>query len=225
VKFAVRRCSDRHHRSELRRVFLVLGSGGSGQRSSATGRSRVAPLGCRTPAGVIGLGGATTTPENRLGFHFEPEAAVPGAEFIHENAPEPQELKRKLLCRIDAVLPPSVIIASSSSGLLTAPTTVERAGGLCGARQAARSKFGARSTGTSPIGLPAALWREAVYLLAKGVASAADYRTVISDGPRGALGADGAVPYFSSSWRPLPGEAISSKAGGRTSAGPARTLR
>jgi len=53
-----------------------------------------------------------------LSFHTEPEAAVVGAEFVQESAPEREELKRALLARLDAVLDPEIVIASSSSGLL-----------------------------------------------------------------------------------------------------------
>lgn len=53
-------------------------------------------------------------------WHFEPDPveAVTGADFVQENAPERYELKQKLFPAIDAVLPPEVVIASSSSGLL-----------------------------------------------------------------------------------------------------------
>src|SRR5215831_10547648 len=53
-----------------------------------------------------------------LSFHTEPEAAVVGADFIQESAPEREELKRTLLARLDAVLDPEIVIASSWSGLL-----------------------------------------------------------------------------------------------------------
>jgi carnitine 3-dehydrogenase len=42
---------------------------------------------------------------------------VAGAEFVQENPPEREALKSRLLQRLGAVLPLSVIIASSSSGL------------------------------------------------------------------------------------------------------------
>jgi len=53
-----------------------------------------------------------------LSFHAEPEAALAGAEFVQESAPEREDLKRALLARLDAVLDPEIVIASSSSGLL-----------------------------------------------------------------------------------------------------------
>src|SRR5215468_2342209 len=53
-----------------------------------------------------------------LSFHAEPEAALTGAEFVQESAPEREEVKRALLARLDAALDPAIVIASSSSGLL-----------------------------------------------------------------------------------------------------------
>jgi hypothetical protein len=57
-------------------------------------------------------------PEDRLSFDAEPEAALAGVDFVHENAPERVEVKRALLARLEAALPSEVIIDSSSSGLL-----------------------------------------------------------------------------------------------------------
>lgn len=54
----------------------------------------------------------------RWRFEPDPVTAVAGAEFVQENAPERYEVKQKLLPAVDAVLPPEVVIASSSSGLL-----------------------------------------------------------------------------------------------------------
>lgn len=53
-----------------------------------------------------------------LSFHAEPEAAAAGADFVQENAPEREELKRALLQRLDRAAAPETVIASSSSGLL-----------------------------------------------------------------------------------------------------------
>src|SRR5215813_13038726 len=69
-----------------------------------------------------------------LSFHTEPEAAVVGAEFIQESAPEREELKRALLARLDAVLDPEIVIASSSSGLLMSRVQID-----CRHRNAASS--------------------------------------------------------------------------------------
>jgi len=58
-----------------------------------------------------------------LTFTGSVEAAVEGADFVQESAPEREELKRRLHAQIDAAAPPHVIIASSSSGLL--PTRIQ----------------------------------------------------------------------------------------------------
>jgi carnitine 3-dehydrogenase len=42
--------------------------------------------------------------------------AVAEAEFVQESAPEDLDLKRRLLAEIDAVTPPGVVVASSTSG-------------------------------------------------------------------------------------------------------------
>jgi carnitine 3-dehydrogenase len=47
--------------------------------------------------------------EDRLSFHADPEAALAGVDFVQENAPERVEVKRALLARLDAALPPEVI--------------------------------------------------------------------------------------------------------------------
>jgi carnitine 3-dehydrogenase len=154
-----------------------------------------------------------------LSFHTEPEAALTGAEFVQESAPEREELKRALLARLDAVLDPEIVIASSSSGLLMSrlqndcrhpercvighpfnpPHLVplvevvggEKTGSV--AIQRALAFYGA--IGKQPIHirrevpghvanrLQAALWREALHLVAEGVASVADVDTAISAGP------------------------------------------
>ncbi len=49
--------------------------------------------------------------------------AVESADFVQENAPEREDLKRRLHAEIDAAARPDVIIASSSSGLM--PTAIQ----------------------------------------------------------------------------------------------------
>jgi carnitine 3-dehydrogenase len=46
------------------------------------------------------------------------EAAVAGADFVQESAPEREELKQSLHAQIDAAAKPEALIASSTSGLL-----------------------------------------------------------------------------------------------------------
>ncbi|WMD20749.1 3-hydroxyacyl-CoA dehydrogenase NAD-binding domain-containing protein [Achromobacter seleniivolatilans] len=53
-------------------------------------------------------------------LRFEPDlaAALEGVDFVQENAPEREDFKIDLFARMDAILPPHVIVASSSSGLI-----------------------------------------------------------------------------------------------------------
>lgn len=54
----------------------------------------------------------------RLAFVTDPGACAAGADFVQESAPEREELKVALLAMLDEAVDQSVIIASSSSGLL-----------------------------------------------------------------------------------------------------------
>jgi 3-hydroxyacyl-CoA dehydrogenase len=53
-----------------------------------------------------------------LSFEPDLEKALAGVDFVQENAPEREDFKTELFARMDAVLPPQVIVASSSSGLI-----------------------------------------------------------------------------------------------------------
>lgn len=55
---------------------------------------------------------------DRLRFVGDIAAAVARADLVQESAPEREGLKRELLATIDAAVPPGVLVASSSSGLL-----------------------------------------------------------------------------------------------------------
>jgi 3-hydroxyacyl-CoA dehydrogenase len=166
------------------------------------------------------LGAATTAPpHDALVFCAEPETAVAEVDFVQENAPEREAVKQALLARIDAVLPPEVIIASSSSGLLISrlqagcrhpercvighpfnpPHLIPLVEVVGGGRTAPAAIEGAlafyKAVGKRPIHirrevaghvanrLQAALWREAVHLVAAGVASVSDVDAAISEGP------------------------------------------
>lgn len=63
------------------------------------------------------LGLAQGADRSRLKFSTSIEEAVAGAGLIQENGPERIEFKRELYGKLDALAPPSTIIASSSSGL------------------------------------------------------------------------------------------------------------
>ncbi|QRG05383.1 3-hydroxyacyl-CoA dehydrogenase [Xanthobacter dioxanivorans] len=155
----------------------------------------------------------------RWRFEPDPVAAVTGADFVQENAPERYEIKQKLFPAMDAVLPPEVVIASSSSGLLASRISegcrhperciighpfnpphliplVEVVGGEKGSRAAIDTAMAFyRAMGKHPIEihkevkghvanrLQAALWREAIHLVAEGVVSVADVDAAVSEGP------------------------------------------
>jgi carnitine 3-dehydrogenase len=53
---------------------------------------------------------------DRLAFRDTLADAVGGADVIQENSPEDAAVKRRVLAEIDAVTPPEVVIASSTSG-------------------------------------------------------------------------------------------------------------
>jgi carnitine 3-dehydrogenase len=183
-------------------------------------------------------------PRGALTFHAEPEAALAGAEFVQESAPEREDMKRALFARLDAALDPSIVIASSSSGLLmsriqgdcrhpgrcvighpfnpphlvplvevvggdqTAPWAIEQALAFYAAIGKQPIHIRREVKGHVANRLQAALWREAVHLVAEGVASVADIDTAISAGPglRWALmgphltfhlaGGGGGIPHF-----------------------------
>jgi len=157
--------------------------------------------------------------ENAWRFEADPVAAVAGADFVQESAPERLDVKQPLLARLDAALPADVVIASSTSGLLASRLSelcahaervvighpfnpphliplVEVVGGAKGSPEAVRAAMEFyRAIGKYPIEikkevpghlanrLQAALWREAVHLVAEGVASVADVDAAISEGP------------------------------------------
>lgn len=168
---------------------------------------------------LMRLGGRPDADPQAWTFHADPLAALDGADFVQESAPERIEIKQDLLARIDAALPADVVIASSTSGLLASRLSercahpervvighpfnpphliplVEVVGGAKGSPEAVAAAMAFyRTIGKHPIEirkevpghlanrLQAALWREAVHLVAEGVASVADVDAAISEGP------------------------------------------
>jgi carnitine 3-dehydrogenase len=63
------------------------------------------------------------SPSN-LTFSPDLETAVKGADFVQEAAPEREDFKVELFARLDAALPPSALLASSTSSLTM--TTLQR---------------------------------------------------------------------------------------------------
>src|SRR5215470_17689871 len=63
------------------------------------------------------LGLAPGASQSNLTFTADLAQAVAGVDLIQENGPERLDFKQKLYGQLDALVPPAVIIASSSSGL------------------------------------------------------------------------------------------------------------
>src|SRR5580704_1145182 len=63
------------------------------------------------------LGLSPEASQSNLKFTAELAHAIAGADLVQENGPERIEFKQKLYGQLDDLLPPDVIIASSSSGL------------------------------------------------------------------------------------------------------------
>lgn len=165
------------------------------------------------------LGLAPGAAPERLKFEPDLAAAVRGVEFAQESGPEREQFKIELFARLDGLLPPEVLLASSSSGLKMSVIQsacahpercvighpfnpphlmplVEVVGGAktSPAAVARAMKFytrlGKRAIhvrkevlGHVANRLQAALWREAVSLVADGVASVADVDTAVTAGP------------------------------------------
>ncbi|KQQ97521.1 3-hydroxyacyl-CoA dehydrogenase NAD-binding domain-containing protein [Massilia sp. Leaf139] len=64
------------------------------------------------------MGLAEGASPERLRFSADLKEALTGVHFVQESGPEREDLKLALFREMDALLPPSVILASSSSGLL-----------------------------------------------------------------------------------------------------------
>jgi 3-hydroxyacyl-CoA dehydrogenase len=63
------------------------------------------------------LGLASGASQNRLSFTADLKAAIKDVDLVQENGPEKIDFKKTLYRQLDELLHPSVIIASSSSGL------------------------------------------------------------------------------------------------------------
>jgi 3-hydroxyacyl-CoA dehydrogenase len=63
------------------------------------------------------LGLSPGASQSNLTFTADLAQALAGADLVQENGPERIEFKQKLYAQLDGLLPPDVIIASSSSGL------------------------------------------------------------------------------------------------------------
>ncbi len=70
------------------------------------------------------LGLAANADPDRWTFAKDVESVVGDADFVQENAPEREEIKRDVFARIDAGAASDVVIASSASGMLMTPLQV-----------------------------------------------------------------------------------------------------
>jgi 3-hydroxyacyl-CoA dehydrogenase len=165
------------------------------------------------------LGALPTADPTAWRFAADPEEAAAGADFVQENAPERYEIKQPLLRRLDAVLAPHAVIASSTSGLLLSrmseqcarpercvighpfnpphliPLVEVLGNGPAGRAAVDTAMAFYAAIGKRPIEirkevkghvanrLQAALWREAIHLVAEGVASLEDIDAAVSEGP------------------------------------------
>jgi 3-hydroxyacyl-CoA dehydrogenase len=66
---------------------------------------------------LVELGVVTDGSPDHLKFTSDLESAVEGAQLVQENGPERIDFKKSLYGQLDTWLPPTAIIASSSSGL------------------------------------------------------------------------------------------------------------
>ncbi len=67
---------------------------------------------------LIDLGLSPGASMDRLSIVTNLEEALEGAEFVQESGPERLEIKQALYAQIGSILPPSVVIGSSTSGLM-----------------------------------------------------------------------------------------------------------
>ena len=69
-------------------------------------------------ASLTDLGLSPGASLDRLTVTTDLETALDGAEFVQESAPERLEIKQALYARLGRIVPPEVVIGSSTSGLM-----------------------------------------------------------------------------------------------------------
>lgn len=99
-------------------LFLAKGLDVVGTDVAPTAESQLRALVAAAWPSLATLGLAPGASMERLRFEADLAAAVEGAELVQENGPERIEVKLDLFAQLDRLLPPSVILASSSSGLM-----------------------------------------------------------------------------------------------------------
>jgi len=184
-----------------------------------TAEVRVARVVGEAWAALERLGTAPGADRTAYAVVDDPAAAVEGAEFVQECAPERIPIKRELFGRIDGVLPPGVVVATSTSGLLVRdmqeglanagryvvghpfnpphliplvecagsdlsdPAAVDWAVAFYRAIGKVAVRLNREVPGHIANRLQAAVWREAVNLVAEGVATVADIDAAVAYGP------------------------------------------
>ncbi len=165
------------------------------------------------------LGMTANGDPNSVTFHTDVEAAVENAGFVQENVPEKIDVKHAIYQKIEPVLKPDAIVASSASGLMVKemqqgwedpsrfilghpfnpPHLIPLVELLANERTAngvlQQAEAFYHSVGKVTIRvnkevpahvanrLQAALWKEALYLVQSGVASAEDVDKAVWAGP------------------------------------------
>ncbi len=99
------------HGLEVRAVDPSASAESALRRFVERARPQLAQLGC--------------TGDGRIHFTTDLAEALDGAEFVQENAPENETLKRSLLAEIDRLVAPDVVVAGSTSSLLRSRLVVD----------------------------------------------------------------------------------------------------
>ncbi|MGF1608357.1 MAG: 3-hydroxyacyl-CoA dehydrogenase family protein, partial [Kiloniellales bacterium] len=99
-------------------LFLARGLAVSAHDPAPEAEAFLRGFVARTWPSLRALGLTTADRPQRLEFSADLGEALNGVQFVQENAPENEALKAALISRIDAALPPEVVIASSSSAFL-----------------------------------------------------------------------------------------------------------
>ena len=154
-----------------------------------------------------------------LTFTTSQDELASKADFIQENVPDDEDLKRKVMAALDAVAPADVILASSSSGLLptriqegcrhperllighpfnpvyllplvevlggerTSPEAIDHACRFYDAMGMHTLKVRTEIEGYISDRLQEALWREALHMVAEGVATTGEIDEAVIYGP------------------------------------------
>ena len=170
------------------------------------------------------LGLAQGASMDRLRIVTDLEEALEGADFVQESGPERLEIKQQLYSEMGKILPRSIIIGSSTSGLMmsdiqsdcstpertvighpfveivggkkTAPEAVAWAGDFYRAAGKAPLMMKKEIPGFVATRLQEALWREALHMVANDEATPEDIDNALMNGPGPRMAAQGQCMAF-----------------------------